>query len=198
MSSEYEASHFKLLGEALGRLEKHGFQLKQEKSRFLLLRVEYLGHQISSDGTRPLQTKVEAIVKSPIPGNIQILRSFLGLTNYYGKLFPNLSTLLQPPNALLQAGTKWSCSTKCEKALQEAKKQIIPAKVLMHYDPTLPIKLVANASAYGGSVVISHRMPDGTQRPIAFASHTLSASENNYTQLETEAFSLIYGVKKFY
>ena len=59
----------------------------------------------------------------------------------------------------------------------------------MYYDPTLPIKLAANASAYGISVVISHRMPDGTERPITFTSRTLTASEQNYAQLEKEALS---------
>ena len=65
---------------------------------------------------------------------------------------------------------------------REAKKQIASAKVLTHYDPTLPIKLAADASAYGVGVVISHRMPDGTERPIAFASCTLTKSEKNYAQ----------------
>ena len=89
---EDEASHYQLLEKVFSRLKKHGFQLKQDKCQFLLPRVEYLGQQISSDGTWPLQTKIEAILKAPIPGNIQQLRSSLGLINYYGKLIPNLST----------------------------------------------------------------------------------------------------------
>ena len=109
-----------------------------------------------------------------------------------------MSTLLPPINALLQAGTKWSWSTKCEKAFQEAKKQIASSNVLTHYDPTLLIKLVADASAYGVGVVISHTMPDRTERPIAFASHTLTASKNNYAQLEKKVLSSVYRVKKFH
>ena len=90
--------------------------------------------------------------------------SFLGLINYYGKFIPNLSTLLQPLNALLQAGTKWSWSTKCEEAFRQPKEQIASANVLTHYDPTLPIKLAADASAYGVGAVISHKMLDGTEK----------------------------------
>ena len=50
----------------------------------------------------------------------------------------------------------------------------------MHYDPTLPIKLAADASAYGIGAVISHRMSDATERPTAFASRTLTKSEKKY------------------
>ena len=60
------------------------------------------------------------------------------------------------------------------------------------------MKLVADASAYGVANVISHRMPHGTGRSIAFASRALSSSERSYTHSEKEVLFKVYGVKKFH
>ncbi len=49
--------------------------------------------------------------------------------------------------------------------------------MLVHYGPSLPIRLAGDARAYGVGAVISHVMKDGQECPIAFASRTLLPSE---------------------
>ena len=69
-------------------------------------------------------------------------------------------------------------------------------QVLAHYDPSLPLSLAADASWCG--CVISQQYSDGSERPIAFASRTLTPSEKNYPQIEKEALALVFGVKRFH
>ena len=41
-------------------------------------------------------------------------------------------------------------------------------------------------------------MEDGTERPISYASRTLSPAEKNYSQLDKEAAAIMFGVRKFH
>ena len=82
-------------------------RLKKEKCAFLLPRVNYLGHRITSNGLEPAASKVAAIVDAPAPRNLTELRSLLRLVNYYIKIFPDVAMILAPLHSLLQKGSKW-------------------------------------------------------------------------------------------
>lgn len=69
---------------------------------------------------------------------------------------------------------------------------------LVHYDPKLPLVLATDASPVGVGAVLSHIYPDGTERPIQFASQTLTPTQQRYSQFDREAYAIVYGVKRFY
>ncbi len=161
------------LGQVLQRLEQNGLRMKQSKCAFLQASTEYLGHRVDAEGLHTLPSKVEAIINAPEPTNVQQLRSFLGLLNY-GKFISNLATIIHPLNQLLRHDARWKWDATCTQAFAKAKQALTSSKVLVHYDPSLPITLAGDASAYGIGAVISHTMPDGSERPIAFASRTPS------------------------
>lgn len=45
---------------------------------------------------------------------------------------------------------------------------------------------------------MSQRYPDGQERPVGYASRTLSKAEQNYSQIEKEGLACVFGVKRFH
>ena len=131
---------------------------------------------------------MEAVEAAPQPQNVTALRSFWGLVNYY-KFIPNLASVLHPLYQLLEKCRKWKWSTACEEAFLKCKKLLTSDCVLTHYDLNLPVRLACDASQHGIGAVLSHVMPTGVERPIAFASRSLSTAEKAYAQIDKEALS---------
>ena len=146
ISGKTEQDHLNNLEMVLSRLHKHGLRANSSKCEFFHDKIEFCGHEISQDGLHKSQKKIGAVVNAPHPENVSQVRSFIGLINYYQHFLPNLSTLLQPLNKLLEKGSKWKWTPQCEEAFVQAKKLIASEEVLAHYDPQRPIKLECDAS----------------------------------------------------
>lgn len=71
-------------------------------------------------------------------------------------------------------------------------------QVLMLYNPKLPLILATDSSQVAVGAVLSHLLPDGTERPMQFASQTLTETQQKYSSIDREAYAIIFGVRKFY
>lgn len=110
-----------------------------------------------------------------------------------------LSAKLKPLYDLCKANVNFQSSwTNEHQAVFEESKHLLNVNnVLIHYDPKLPLSLTCDSSGYGIGAVLSH-LVNGEERPIVFASSTLSSSEMIYSSLEREALALMFGLKKFH
>ena len=83
-------------------------------------------------------------------------------------------------------------------AFQKSKEFLKSCRLLVHFDTQKELTLPCNASQYSLGAVLLHRMEDGSEHPIAYASRTLTSVVRNYPNLEREALALVFGLKKFH
>ena len=77
-----------------------------------------------------------------------------------------------------------------ESAFITLKEMLSADIVLAHFDPSLPIGISCDASSVGVGAVLFHRFPDGSERPIANVSKSLSKTQQKYSQIQKEALSI--------
>ncbi|XP_029163050.1 uncharacterized protein K02A2.6-like [Nylanderia fulva] len=192
-----DTEHLTRLEEVLSRLHKFNVRINLEKSKFFLDKVDYCGYVVDRVGVHKDNRKIEAIQNMPRPKDVSEIRAFTGMINYYGRFIQNLSSILHPLNKLLQKEVRFVWSKECETAFNKAKAAFTSKQMLVHFNPKLPLVLATDASSYGVGAVLSHRYPDGSEKVIQFASQTFSKVQSKYSQIDKEAFAIIFGVKKF-
>ena len=186
------------LDAALARMKENGIRLRRDKCSFNVSEVTYLGWRMSADALQPLVGKTEAILRAPDPKNQQELKSLIGTVSYYQRILPGLATALTPLYALLKKGVKWSWSDQCASAVDEVKKMLASAPVLMRFDPARPVKLITDASETGLGAVLMQVTWDGLEKPVQYASRTLTPTERKYAQVEKEAAAVSFGLRRFH
>ena len=192
-----QEEHLRNLEAVLSRLAGARIRLKRQKCSFLKKEIQYLGHRIDSKGIYPTDEKVQAVRAAPEPTDVGQLRAYLGLINYYGRFLPGLAKTLAPLYKLLRQGMNWRWGEEEKTAFRCSKAALQSDKLLVHYDPRIPLSLACDASPVGIGAVLSHQYPDGVERPIAYASRSLTKAEQGYAQIDREALSVVFGVKRF-
>ena len=198
ISGETDEVHLERLKQVFDRLREYNLKINKEKSFFMKDEITYCDYKVDKNGIHKTQEKVEAILNAPQPNNVSQVKAFLGLVSYYSRFVPNLSTIAHPLNQLLRKNVRFKWSLECERAFNAIKNEITSDRVLTHFNPKLPLVLATDASPYGISAVLSHTMPDHSEKAIAFVSRTLSNDEKRYSQVDKEALSIIFGIKRFF
>ena len=192
-----EAETLERLSETLKRLKKWKLVLKRKRCEFMMKSIRYLGVELSGDGVKPVKEKVTPVLDAPRPRNTGELRSFLGAVTFYARFVAAMSKVAAPLHRLLKKGQKWKLTATEEASFSELKKRLTQAPVLAHYDGRKPVRLITDASLYGLGAVLVQVDGDGNERPVRFASRSLSTAEKNYAQVEREGLAVIFGVKRF-
>lgn len=200
--------HLARLEAVFQRLFEAGLRLKPSKCQFLQKKVKYLGHIVSESGIEVDPGKVAAVQKMLPPKDVGEVQSFLGFVGFHRKFIQDFASIAQPLHELLRQPKKrkgkarqvaeFTWGDRQQVAFETLISKLCSAPVLGYADFSQSFLLHVDASQRGLGAVLM-QIQDGKQRVIAYASRSLSRSEEHYPAHKLEFLALKWAVtEKFH
>lgn len=189
--------HDARLSQVLSRLAKAGITLNEDKCRFGVSEVSFLGVVVSAQGIRPDPSKVEAVKAMEAPTDVAGVRRLLGMVNHLARFLPHISDVTAPIRALLNKSASWVWQHEQEAAFKKVKELLTSDRCMAKYHPSYATTVSADASSFGLGAVLLQTQPSGERRPVAFASRSMTSTEQRYSQTEKEALATTWAIQRF-
>ena len=150
-------------------------------------------HKVTAEGLQPDKEKIEAIASMPPPEDKQALQRYLGMVKYLAQYIPHESTITEPLRSLLRKETPWIWGPKHDAAMQKINNMLTTEPVLSYYDVNQDVTIQCDSSQKGMGACL---LQDG--KPIAYASRTMTPTEQNWAQIGKEMLVIVFVCDKFH
>lgn len=171
----------------------NGIKFNASKMQFRVEQCTFFGEVLTSQGLKPDPCKLDAIRQMSPPQTKAELQSFLGLVNYMKRYSAKLTELSAPLREILKADHGWMWESSQQKSFEQIKAEITSAPVLAYYDPDAVHVIQTDASSKGVGAVL---LQEG--RPITYVSRALTSTEQNYSNIERELLSVVFGLERLH
>ena len=167
-----EEDHDKKLRLLLQRCRETGMKLNRNKCEFRLDEINFMGHRVTSEGLKPDERKIEAILKMENPTDVKGIQRLQGTIGYLSKFLPGLSSAMEPIRRLTQPDVLWKWTKEQDETMAKVKKLTTETPVLAYYDPHSEVVVECDASESGlGAALLQNG------KPIGYASCVLTSTE---------------------
>ena len=111
--------------------------------------MDFFGKTYTTDGHKPAQSKVSAIVKMPAPTCKKQVQSLIGMINYLSKFLARLSEIAESSRKLSKDKMPFNWGPEHQDTFKQMKKEIVRAPILAYYNPKKETVLQTDASTKG-------------------------------------------------
>ena len=186
---EATEDHDRHLKALLQRCRERGMALNKDKLKLRRQEVAFMGHLFTDKGLKMDPDKARAVQEMTPPTDTEGVQRLNGFVNYLSKFLPQLADVMAPIRRLTRKDAELTWSEEHDKAFNDVKRLVSQAPVLSYYQPDRPLSIQCDASQKGLGAAL---LQDG--RPIAYASRSLSETEQRYAQIEKEMLAIVFAL----
>lgn len=188
-----EEEHDRIMERVLERARKYNIKFNPEKIQYRKREVKFMGHILFEGKFKANLKYRDAILKMKKPSDKAAVSRFLGILKYLAKFIPNLSKQSAHLRNLTRNDVAFEWTENHDLEFKKLLEIVTSEPVLAIYDPNLPIIVQTDASKDGlGCVIVQNG------HPVAYASRTLSKSEQKWAQIEKELLAIVFSCQRFH
>ena len=172
---------------------KCNVKVNYDKLKFKCTEDNFYGETYTTDGHKPAQNKITAIVEMPPPSTKKEVHSFIGMINYLTKFSPRFTKLSELIRELIKEKVPFNWGPEHQQSFVMLKKQLVRAPVLAYYNPRKETVLQMDASSKGlGACLLQD------EKPIYFTSKAPTEMQRGYIAIKIKSLTVAWAVEKFY
>lgn len=201
IASSSALEHREHLNTVFKRFNDYGVTINVSKCVFGQSKLDFLGFEVSAEGVRPLDDKVEAIANFPKPETVEQLRRFLGMLNFYRTHIPRAVEYQSELNSYLHNAKKrdktiikWT--DKADEAFRKCKESLKSAATLFYPLPDTDLALMTDASNTCVGAVLQQKV-NKVWQPLGYFSRKLSETETKYSTYDRELLAVFLAIRHF-
>lgn len=201
IASKDRDEHLFHIRQVFERLKNFGLVINQEKCIFLRNEIVFLGHLVNRQGILPNPDRIKIIDEYPLPTNVQQLKRFLGMLNFYRRFIPKaaheqilLNNFLKGYKKNSKVEIQWTSDSI--KAFTRCKERLSNASILAHPTISAPLAIMVDASDYAAGAVLQQFL-EGDWQPLSFFSVRFTEAQVKYSTYDRELLSIFLAIKHF-
>jgi hypothetical protein len=192
--------HLNVLEKVLEKLHKNHLKVNLEKCVFGNQEVSYLGFTLTPEGIKPGKNKLQAIKDAKPPTTIKMVRSFVGLCNFFRTHIKDFATIVAPLFKVTRKDSGYKSGplpTDAFHAFKILQQQLTSDPIMAFPRADRQYALITNAATGtsdtpgGLGAILTQIDQQGNHYAILFASRQLKIHENNYSPFLLEAATAV-------
>jgi len=156
--------------------------------------IEVVGHKCDYEGRKPVENRIEVILRWEECKTLRDVRSFLGITGVLRAFIPNYGIRAHEMRRLLNKGVPFEWGPKQKESMELVKEGVMNAKAIrpLDYENQGAVVLAVDSSYIGiGFYIYQEDRDDPSKQYYAkFGSRTLNEREARFSQPKRELFGL--------
>ena len=167
------------------------------KKKFAVVtELSFAGLIFSTEGIKPDPERIVSLWNFPVPKDVTDVRSFLGLANQLSWFVPDFAHMTVRLWELTAKKNAFLWLEEHQREFEKVKELLTSEMVVTHFDPSLPVTVLMDASRLQGLGYALGHYINGRFKLVSCGSKSLTPTQQRYATIELECLAVYFAIDK--